>query len=138
MLHMTLPACTVLEPESLVPITASKVAGLLPLQVALDGQHYETVGNLLDADRGLRLYKPPAIRDISPHIVPATGRTVLALSSSEACFTVGPAALERVPRDDDDGCALFYFIYIRTPAQAHTIFSHALSLCLGFYALQRL
>ena len=105
-LHMTLPACTVLEPESLVPITASKVAGLLPLQVALDGQHYETVGNLLDADRGLRLYKPPAIRDISPHIVPATGRTVLALSSSEACFTVGPAALERVPRDDDDGCAV--------------------------------
>ena len=69
--------------------------------------HYETVGNLLDAVRGLRLYKPPAIRDISPHIVPATGRTVLALSSSEACFTVGPAALRaRTAVIDDDGCAV--------------------------------
>ena len=39
--------------------------------------HFETVGNLLDAYCGLRLYKPPHIAMLSPSLVPATGRTIL-------------------------------------------------------------
>ena len=45
--------------------------------------HFETVGNLLDAYCGLRLYKPPHIAMLSPSLVPATGRTIISLHSTE-------------------------------------------------------
>ena len=46
-LRMMLPACSVLEPSLLIPMAASKVAGVLLLQVALDGQHFEVGRPLL-------------------------------------------------------------------------------------------